>query len=120
MPNHRLHWLRIFFAWSSERRSGAPGGESRADVWCALMMSVFFRIVSSVCNTTGHVDFFHGTVCDPVLGDDGKFYVPKELIAVYREEVVPLASIAVPNQFELECVCLFSVINSPSSIQRCE
>jgi pyridoxine kinase len=37
-------------------------------------------------------------VCDPVLGDNGKLYVPEELIAIYRDEVVPLASVLTPNQ----------------------
>ena len=27
-------------------------------------------------------------VCDPVMGDEGKLYVPPELVAVYREKVV--------------------------------
>ncbi|KAH0556543.1 pyridoxal kinase, partial [Cotesia glomerata] len=41
-------------------------------------------------------------LCDPVLGDDGKLYVPKELIEIYKKEIVPLADIITPNQFELE------------------
>ncbi|CAI8017782.1 Pyridoxal kinase, partial [Geodia barretti] len=41
-------------------------------------------------------------LCDPVLGDDGKMYVPSELIDVYRERIVPSADILTPNQFELE------------------
>ncbi|XP_058748100.1 pyridoxal kinase [Vicia villosa] len=41
-------------------------------------------------------------VCDPVLGDEGKLYVPEELVTVYRERVVPLASMLTPNQFEAE------------------
>lgn len=27
-------------------------------------------------------------VCDPVMGDEGKLYVPKELVSVYREKVL--------------------------------
>ncbi|KAG8384152.1 hypothetical protein BUALT_Bualt04G0088500 [Buddleja alternifolia] len=41
-------------------------------------------------------------VCDPVLGDEGKLYVPQELVSVYREKVVPVASMLTPNQFEAE------------------
>ena len=41
-------------------------------------------------------------VCDPVLGDKGKFYVPKELVCLYREKVIPLADVLTPNQFEVE------------------
>nr|CAG4645648.1 EOG090X09AY [Lynceus sp. MCZ IZ 141354] len=41
-------------------------------------------------------------VCDPVLGDNGKLYVPAELIPIYRDKILPLADIATPNQFEAE------------------
>ncbi|MFC4257291.1 pyridoxal kinase [Altererythrobacter xixiisoli] len=42
-------------------------------------------------------------VCDPVMGDDdlGVFVKP-ELIPLFREALVPLASIITPNQYELE------------------
>lgn len=33
--------------------------------------------------------FIHRFVCDPVLGDDGKYYVPETLVKVFRESVVP-------------------------------
>jgi pyridoxine kinase len=41
-------------------------------------------------------------VCDPVLGDKGQFYVPIELVRLYREKVIPLADVLTPNQFEVE------------------
>lgn len=41
-------------------------------------------------------------MCDPVLGDNGKLYVPAELIKIYRDTIIPLADIAIPNQFEAE------------------
>ncbi|XP_063974512.1 pyridoxal kinase isoform X2 [Diachasmimorpha longicaudata] len=40
-------------------------------------------------------------VCDPVLGDNGKTYVPEELIEIYKTEIIPLADIVTPNEFEL-------------------
>lgn len=40
--------------------------------------------------------------CDPVMGDNDKLYVPEELVAIYREAVVPLATVLTPNQFEAE------------------
>lgn len=39
---------------------------------------------------------------DPVLGDDGRLYVEPALVAAYRETLLPRASIATPNVFELE------------------
>jgi len=41
-------------------------------------------------------------ICDPVLGDNGKLYVTEELVDVYRNEVLPHATILTPNQFEAE------------------
>ena len=41
-------------------------------------------------------------VCDPVMGDFGPgMYVPKELLPVYRKEIVPIADVCVPNQVSL-------------------
>jgi pyridoxine kinase len=39
---------------------------------------------------------------DPVLGDNGSFYVPRELADVYRAKLLPIASVITPNQFEAE------------------
>ena len=45
-------------------------------------------------------------VCDPVLGDVGSgFYVPQELVKLFREQVVPEADVVTPNQFEVSSVC---------------
>mmetsp|Transcript_43132 Transcript_43132/g.55434 ORF Transcript_43132/g.55434 Transcript_43132/m.55434 type:complete len:321 (+) Transcript_43132:57-1019(+) len=41
-------------------------------------------------------------VCDPVLGDNGKLYVPAELVEVYRTHILGIATILTPNQFECE------------------
>lgn len=41
-------------------------------------------------------------ICDPVLGDHGKFYVPVELVHIYKRDVLPMADIITPNQFEIE------------------
>lgn len=41
-------------------------------------------------------------VCDPVMGDNGKLYVPKELIPIYKDIILPLATIVTPNLFETE------------------
>ncbi|XP_046979597.1 pyridoxal kinase isoform X2 [Schistocerca americana] len=41
-------------------------------------------------------------VCDPVMGDNGRMYVPEELLPIYRDVIVPLADIITPNQYEVE------------------
>ncbi|KAF1771081.1 hypothetical protein GCK72_002906 [Caenorhabditis remanei] len=40
-------------------------------------------------------------VCDPVMGDNGRYYTPKELMPVYRDLIIPLADVLTPNAFEL-------------------
>ena len=42
-------------------------------------------------------------VCDPVMGDTGPgLYVPAELLPVYKSQILPLADVCLPNQFEAE------------------
>jgi pyridoxine kinase len=42
-------------------------------------------------------------VCDPVMGDDDSgVFVAEGLIEAFRDRLVPMASIATPNQYELE------------------
>ena len=41
-------------------------------------------------------------VCDPVLGDNGEFYVPQELLDIYKTHLLPIATVITPNYFEVE------------------
>lgn len=59
-------------------------------------------------------------VCDPVMGDHGKLYVPKELIPVYKKEIVPLANIITPNQFELEVLAERTVRSLDDALRAIE
>lgn len=36
------------------------------------------------------------------MGDNGKMYVPNELLPLYKNLILPLADIFTPNQFEVE------------------
>ena len=41
-------------------------------------------------------------VCDPVMGDTGPgLYVPPDLLPVYKSQILPLADVCLPNQFEV-------------------
>lgn len=62
----------------------------------------FLEAVLDVLKTTRHAGGKLRYVCDPVLGDNGKFYVPKELVKLYQEKVIPEADAVTPNQFEAE------------------
>lgn len=54
-------------------------------------------------------------LCDPVLGDNGKLYVPEGLVKIYIDRVIPQADIITPNLFELELI-YGSQINSETDI----
>lgn len=41
-------------------------------------------------------------VCDPVMGDNGKLYVPQSQVNIYRDRLIGMADVVTPNQFELE------------------
>lgn len=40
-------------------------------------------------------------VCDPVMGDKGGLYVPEATAVAIREDLIPLATLATPNRYEL-------------------
>lgn len=58
-------------------------------------------------------------VCDPVMGDEGKLYVPQELVSVYREKVIPVASMLTPNQFEAEQLSGLRIASEQDGREAC-
>ncbi|XP_035907865.1 pyridoxal kinase [Anopheles stephensi] len=62
----------------------------------------FLREIATILRSLRAVNEKLIYVCDPVMGDDGIMYVPKELLPIYRDEIVPLADIITPNQYEVE------------------
>lgn len=59
-------------------------------------------------------------VCDPVMGDHGKMYVPEELLPLYKERIIPLADIVTPNQFEAELLTGLKIENEADAIKAME
>lgn len=53
---------------------------------------------------------------DPVLGDHGKLYVPVPVAEAIRDHLLPLATIAMPNAFELSWLTDKSVANEIEAI----
>lgn len=43
-------------------------------------------------------------ICDPVLGDNDRYYVPEQLLEIYKTKMLPLAYAVTPNYFELEAL----------------
>ena len=58
-------------------------------------------------------------VLDPVLGDDGKFYVPKELVENFTRDLLPLAYVITPNQFEAEALSGIRIHSMQSALEAC-
>eukprot|EP00941_MAST-03F_sp_MAST-3F-sp1_P003509 g3509.t1 len=56
-------------------------------------------------------------VCDPVMGDNGKLYIPEELVAIYREEVVAAATVLTPNQFECELLTGMKILSEIDALK---
>ncbi len=54
-------------------------------------------------------------ILDPVLGDNGRIYVDNKLVAEMRENLLPLANVVTPNQFELELLSGQRVRDVPSA-----
>lgn len=80
----------------------------------------FLRSVLNVLKTLkSHNDDKVRFVCDPVFGDDGKLYVPEELVDIYRREVIPLANVCTPNQFEVEQLTGISIKTLEDATRSC-
>jgi len=50
--------------------------------------------------------------CDPVMGDEGRgFYVKPEIPRIIKNDLIPLADIVCPNQFELQALSGINIKN---------
>jgi pyridoxine kinase len=59
-------------------------------------------------------------VCDPVLGDGGRLYVPPSFVAIYRDNLLPLADVALPNQTEAEFLTGVTIVTRDDAISACD
>ncbi|KAI9029301.1 pyridoxal kinase-like protein [Hyaloraphidium curvatum] len=50
-------------------------------------------------------------VLDPVMGDDGRLYVPQAIVDSYKDDLTPLADVLVPNSFEAEVLTGVKVVS---------
>ncbi|CAN7404036.1 pyridoxal kinase PdxY [Rhizobium sp. LjRoot98] len=82
--------------WSGEVRavlSGYLGGAHQAEGVARLVEALRVK----------NPDLFYA--CDPVMGDAGGLYVPEATAVAMRDRLLPLASLATPNRFELSWLC---------------
>jgi len=80
----------------------------------------FLRKVASILKTLRKANPHLVYLCDPVMGDDGFMYVPKELLPIYRDEIVPLANITTPNQYEAELITGQKIVKVEDVWNACE
>ncbi|KAJ0042953.1 hypothetical protein Pint_18643 [Pistacia integerrima] len=96
----------------------------RLDIWCAVICYIgsvsFLNTVLKVVEKLRSVNPKVTYVCDPVMGDEGKLYVPPELVSVYREKVVPVASMLTPNQFEAEQLTGLRIVSEADGREACK
>lgn len=59
-------------------------------------------------------------VCDPVMGDLGKLYVPRELIGLYRSKVLPICHVLTPNQYECELLAEMKISTVEEAMRACK
>ena len=56
--------------------------------------------------------------CDPVMGDIGRgFYVKPDIPDIFKKELIPLADIVCPNQFELESLTGVNINNISDALK---
>jgi pyridoxine kinase len=54
------------------------------------------------------------------MGDHGKLYVKPELVPCYKEDIVRLASIMTPNQFEAEQLVGQCITTEEDALAACQ
>ena len=59
-------------------------------------------------------------ICDPVLGDQGRFYCPESLANLFRSKILPLADVITPNQFEIEVLMEKKIENESHALEALE
>ena len=51
-----------------------------------------------------------------MLGDDGRFYVPESMVAVFCNSLIPRAFLITPNQFEAELLSGIKILSHESAV----
>ena len=56
---------------------------------------------------------------DSALGEGGRMYVSKGLLGVYRDLIVPLATVITPNQYEAELLSGRTIKTQQDAVEVC-
>lgn len=75
--------------------------------------------ISSAIQSVRQVNADVLVVCDPVLGDNGRYYVPEEIKDVYLTKILPQVSVLTPNQFEAEALSGIKINSLRTAREAC-
>lgn len=117
-PGPRLTGADLATALAGLRRNGLLGGVTHLLTGYIGTPSFLAAIVECVAGLREAGGCLY--VCDPVLGDNGKLYVSEELVHIYRERVLPLASVLTPNAFELALLSGDVVDSEAAAFAACQ
>lgn len=56
---------------------------------------------------------------DSALGEGGRMYVSEGLLGVYRDLIVPLATVITPNQYEAELLSGRTIKTQQDAVEVC-
>mmetsp|Transcript_4132 Transcript_4132/g.9831 ORF Transcript_4132/g.9831 Transcript_4132/m.9831 type:complete len:314 (-) Transcript_4132:57-998(-) len=116
-----LEGLEVNGLIGDDGEDGGDNNEAIGSVLTGYIGSVsFLEAVLDVLGTVRKYNPNARFVCDPVLGDDGAFYVPENLVEVYKKVVIPKADVVTPNQFEAEQLTGIKVETTEDARRACE
>lgn len=79
------------------------------------LLQTIKRVVAELRKTNPNLIY----VCDPVMGDEGRLYVGQDLAHAFARDVVPLASVLTPNQFEAELLTGMKICSVQDALAAC-
>ena len=85
---------------------------------CDAVMTGYFASAAQVKITADCIRAIRPrhVLVDPVIGDHGRLYVPEDVANAIRDQLIPLATIATPNVFELGFLTQLPVTNHDEAI----
>jgi len=104
----------------------ADGLEANGLLWHDYLLTGYIGTASMLETIAALVKRLRGLnsnlqyVCDPVLGDKGRLYLPQELVPLYREVILPLADTITPNAYEAELLSGVAVRSEEDAVKACE
>lgn len=84
-----------------------------------VMRAIYSELEPTVQRNTSHRPML---VVDPVLGDNGRLYVPEDVVSAHREFLTKgLVDLTTPNQFELEIltgVAITDLVSAKKALEQ--